>query len=31
MSTPVKAAAYYRMSTNRQEDSIDRQRSQVGP
>jgi DNA invertase Pin-like site-specific DNA recombinase len=31
MSTPIKAAAYYRMSDDRQEDSIDRQRSQVGP
>jgi DNA invertase Pin-like site-specific DNA recombinase len=28
---PVRAAAYYRMSTLRQEDSIDRQRSQVEP
>ncbi len=27
----IKAAAYYRMSTFRQEDSIDRQRSQVEP
>jgi DNA invertase Pin-like site-specific DNA recombinase len=28
---PVRAAAYYRVSTTRQEDSIDRQRSQVAP
>jgi site-specific DNA recombinase len=27
----ISAAAYYRMSTDRQEDSIDRQRSQVEP
>jgi DNA invertase Pin-like site-specific DNA recombinase len=30
-STPVRAAAYYRMSTTRQEDSIERQQSQVRP
>jgi site-specific DNA recombinase len=28
---PVRAVAYYRMSTDKQEDSIDRQRSQVEP
>jgi DNA invertase Pin-like site-specific DNA recombinase len=31
MPTPVRAVAYYRMSTLRQEDSIERQRSQVEP
>src|SRR5262245_42651552 len=31
MSTPIRAAAYYRMSTDKQEDSIERQRSQVEP
>jgi DNA invertase Pin-like site-specific DNA recombinase len=30
-STAARAVAYYRMSTDRQEDSIDRQRSQVEP
>jgi DNA invertase Pin-like site-specific DNA recombinase len=31
MSKPIPAVAYYRMSTDKQEDSIDRQRSQVEP
>src|SRR5579871_5867157 len=31
MSEPIRAVAYYRMSTDKQEDSIDRQRSQVEP
>jgi site-specific DNA recombinase len=31
MSAPIRAVAYYRMSLERQEDSIDRQRSQVEP
>lgn len=31
MSAPVRAVAYYRMSTLKQEDSIDRQKSQVLP
>jgi DNA invertase Pin-like site-specific DNA recombinase len=30
-STPLRAAAYYRMSSARQEDSIERQESQVRP
>src|SRR5215510_12363865 len=30
-STPVRAASYYRNSTGKQEDSIERQRSQVLP
>src|SRR5262245_4638502 len=30
-STPVRAAAYYRMSDDRQDSSIDRQKSQVEP
>jgi DNA invertase Pin-like site-specific DNA recombinase len=31
MSKPVRAAVYYRMSSDKQEDSIDRQKSQVLP
>jgi site-specific DNA recombinase len=31
MPAPIPAVAYYRMSTDRQEDSIDRQRCQVEP
>jgi DNA invertase Pin-like site-specific DNA recombinase len=31
MSAPVRAATYYRMSDDRQEDSIDRQKSQLIP
>jgi site-specific DNA recombinase len=31
MPAPIRAVAYYRMSTDRQEDSVDRQRSQVIP
>jgi site-specific DNA recombinase len=31
MSAPVRAVAYYRMSDDRQENSIERQRSQVEP
>src|ERR1051326_3057791 len=31
MSQPIPAVAYYRMSTDRQEESIDRQKSQVEP
>jgi len=30
-STPARAASYYRNSTGKQEDSIERQRSQVLP
>ena len=30
-STPPRAVCYYRMSTDRQEDSVERQRSQVLP
>src|SRR5262245_53581474 len=30
-STPVRAAAYYRMSTDKQEDSVERQQSSLVP